>query len=242
VSLFCVKQKGCHLKLLRILQFISLLVASTLAAADDFKPSITNSFSDLPQQLSSQEIKKAKPRSQNTLPISNIVLEGTKKQKLKLKRWLNDIFIVPKGYETLKAIELTGHTLTIKHSEAARLSSGRTIAPMTSRLTNGEGEDILIIFDAEMEDRGTHRVFGAKNELIEFNALQNLYHELAHAMHQMQGTWRYFASEKQAIEEENAFRIDLAKINGEKPRLRYRTRGVRITSIGSGGLGYQLPN
>jgi hypothetical protein len=159
-----------------------------------------------------------------------------------MTRWLNDIAVVSKGYKTLKAIEKSGHTLTIKHSVAARLSSGRTIAPMTRNLTNGVGDDILIIFDADMEDRGTHRVFSAANELIEFNAIQNLFHELAHAMHQMQGTWRYFASEEQAIEEENEFRIDLAKINGEKPRLRYRTRGVAIKSISAGGLGYALAN
>lgn len=176
------------------------------------------------------------------LPIANIILEGSLKQKRKLIRWLNDIAVVPKGWETLKAIEMSGHTLTIKHSLAARLSSGRTIAPMTQNITNGTGDSVLIIFDASMEDRGSHRVFGAKNELIEFNAIQNLYHELAHARHQMQGTWRYFASEKQAIEEENHFRIDLAKINGEQPRLRYHTKGVLISTIGSGGLGYQLPN
>ena len=87
---------------------------------------------------------------------------------------------------------------------------------------------------------GTHRVYGVNNQLIEFNALQNLYHELAHAMHQMQGTWRYFASEKQAIEEENEFRIDLANINGEKPRLRYRTHGIPINTVGVAHLGYRL--
>jgi hypothetical protein len=34
--------------------------------------------------------------------------------------------------------------------------------------------------------------------LIEYTAIQNLYHELAHAMHMMKGSWCYFASEKQA--------------------------------------------
>lgn len=107
-------------------------------------------------------------------------------------------------------------------------------------LTNGVVEDILIIFDATMEDRGTHRVFGTHDELIEFNAQQNLFYELAHAMHKMQGTWRYFDSEGQAIEEENEFRIDLAKINKEKPRLRYDVKGILISNTYSGGIGYQL--
>ena len=192
--------------------------------------------------FSGDEFETVSYPSFNQLPISNIVLMGTDQQKKRLTRWLNDIFVVPKGMSTLEAIEATGHTLTIKHSVAARLSSGRTIAPMTQNLTNGIGDDILIIFDADMDDRGTHRVFGVANELIEFNAIQNLYHELAHAMHQMQGTWRYFASEKQAIEEENEFRIDLAEINGEKPRLRFRTRGVSISTLGEGRLGYKLPH
>jgi hypothetical protein len=229
-------------KLLLILQFSAILVASQVAISDTLKSnkalantvSITKTRQEQSSAINSSAL--------NRVPVKNIVLEGNANQKQRLTRWLNDIFVIPKGYETLKAIELTGHTLTIKHSDAARLSSGRTIAPMTRNLTNGIGDDILIIFDANMEDRGTHRVFGVANELIEFNALQNLFHELAHAMHQMQGTWRYFASEKQAIEEENAFRIDLAKINGEKPRLRYRTKGVLITSIGPAGLGYQIPN
>ncbi len=176
------------------------------------------------------------------LPVKNIILEGSKKQKEKLTRWLNDIAVIPKGYTTLKAIEASGHTLTITHSVAARLSSGRTIAPMTEKIINGAGDSVKIIFDADMEDRGTHRVFGLHNELIEFNAIQNLYHELAHAMHQMQGTWRYFASEKQAIEEENEFRKDLANINGEPVRLRYRSKGVMITKLSAGGLGYSLPH
>lgn len=179
--------------------------------------------------------------SLNRLPIHNIVLKGSVSQKRRMTRWLNDIALAPKGYRTLKAIENTGHILTIKHSVAARLSSGRTIAPMTQKITNGQGDSVTILFDASMEDRGTHRVFGTRNELIEFNAWQNLYHELAHAMHQMQGTWRYFASEQQAIEEENEFRQDWAKMNNEPLRLRYQIKGVLITSIDAGGLGYQLP-
>lgn len=203
-----------------------------------------NSNSETGQQLASLPppgiTADYRPRSFNDLPIANIVLVGTEKQKKELTRWLNDIAVVPKGYSTLKAIAKTPHTLTIKHSAAARLSAGRTIAPMTENLINGVGENVLIIFDAAMSDRGTHRVFNSANQLIEFNAIQNLYHELAHAMHKMQGTWRYFASEAQAIEEENEFRIDLAVINGEKPRLRYRVKGVLITAVGEGQLGHVL--
>lgn len=49
-------------------------------------------------------------------------------------------------------------------------------------------------------------VFNGRRELIQYTAVENLFHELAHARHKMNGTWRYFDSEKQAIEEENVFR------------------------------------
>ena len=155
----------------------------------------------------------------------SIVLEGMPKQIERLKRWLYEIAAVPKGYKTLRAIHTSGHVLTIRHSDAARLSAGRTIAPMTERLTNGIGDNITIIFDAEMSRMGTHHVYDRQNRPLEFNAVQNLFHELAHAMHQMQGQWRYFASEAQAIEEENIFRMELALLQGKEPRLRYRSHG-----------------
>ncbi len=232
------------------LQLLLSLLVSQITVADSSHTPIDNDMGNqlaTELEISASEITTHKKftsnhsrKTFNSLPIKNVILVGTKKQKQRLKRWLNDISVIPKGYITLQAIEKTGHTLTIKHSDAARLSSGRTIAPMTQKITNGTGDDITIIFDADMDDIGTHRVFGVANELIEFNAQQNLYHELAHAMHLMQGTWRYFASEKQAIEEENEFRVDWAKMNGEKPRLRYHTNGVLITTIGSGGIGYKM--
>lgn len=158
--------------------------------------------------------------------FSNIILEGTEKQQRKLKFWLQRISLHPHGYKTLEAIAKSDHQLTIAHSDAARMSAGRTIAPMTMDLSNGVGASVKIIFDANMPHSGTHWVFGMRNELVEFSAVVNLYHELAHAMHQMQGTWRYFASERQAIEEENIFRLEMARSQGEVPILRGRTRGV----------------
>ena len=35
---------------------------------------------------------------------------------------------------------------------------------------------------------GSHMVYNAARKPIEFSAIQNLYHELAHAMHMMNGT------------------------------------------------------
>lgn len=73
--------------------------------------------------------------------------------------------------------------------------------------------------------------------------IQNLYHELAHAMHMMKGTWRYFKSEKQAIEEENRFRRDLARMQGRSAKLRFRKSGVMISEFekAAGGAAVSLP-
>ena len=50
-------------------------------------------------------------------------------------------------------------------------------------------------------------------------------------MQMMKGTWRYFKSEQQAIEEENDFRKDLALMQGKEPALRFGKRGVLIGDV-----------
>jgi hypothetical protein len=162
---------------------------------------------------------------------ANIVLKGHPDHIIKFTRWLDQIMLVPKGFQTLKSIADSGHELVIEHADVARISAGRTQGPMTMNLINGVGESVHIIFDARMDDIGTHMVYNGKKELIEYTAVQNLYHELAHAMHMMNGTWRYFASERQAIEEENIFRRQLAKIQGRTPTQRFRKSGVLISEV-----------
>jgi hypothetical protein len=162
---------------------------------------------------------------------ANIVLKGHPDHIIKFTRWLDQIMLVPKGFQTLKSIADSGHELVIEHADIARISAGRTQGPMTMNLINGVGESVHIIFDARMDDIGTHMVYNGKKELIEYTAVQNLYHELAHAMHMMNGTWRYFASERQAIEEENIFRRQLAKMQGRTPTQRFRKNGVLISEV-----------
>ena len=162
---------------------------------------------------------------------ANIVLKGHPDHIIKFTRWLDQIMLVPKGFQTLKSIADSGDELVIEHADVARISAGRTQGPMTMNLINGVGESVHIIFDARMDDIGTHMVYNGRKELIEYTAVQNLYHELAHAMHMMNGTWRYFASERQAIEEENIFRRQLAKIQGRTPTQRFRKSGVLISEV-----------
>jgi hypothetical protein len=162
---------------------------------------------------------------------ASIVLSGHPKHIIKFTRWLDQILLVPKGFETLRMIADSGNELVIQHADYARVSAGRTRGPMTMNLINGIGESVQIIFDARMDDNGTHFVYDRKNKLIEYTAIQNLYHELAHAMHMMNGTWCYFASERQAIEEENIFRWQLAERQGQIPTQRFRAKGVLISEI-----------
>jgi hypothetical protein len=73
-------------------------------------------------------------------------------------------------------------------------------------------------------------VYDAQRLLIEYTAIQNLYHELAHAMHMMKGSWRYFASENQSFEEENIFRRELASMQNTPVTERWRQNGVLISN------------
>ena len=145
-----------------------------------------------------------------------LILEGTPQQIMRISRWLDEINRVPIGRRTLEAILESGNQLIIRHSKWALQASGRTLAPVTDKLTNGEGADIEILFDARIPEVGSHFVFDANSNAIEFTAVQNLFHELVHAKHQANGTWRYFDSEGQAIEEENIFRVQLSEQQGMK--------------------------
>lgn len=163
--------------------------------------------------------------------FTNITLEGSLLHIAKFKFWLKEIAKVPHGKETLEAILQSGHNLTLVHSRIARISAGRTQAPMSENLINGKGESVVILFDASVSDRGSHMVYNNKKELIEYTAVENLFHELAHARHKMRGTWRYFDSEQQAIEEENIFRRELALIKGVPVTERAWLTGVPIESV-----------
>ena len=136
----------------------------------------------------------------------NISLHASKQQVEKMRGWLREIASIPKGLETLQAIDESGHKLIIKHSFYSIISSGKASAPMSSALIDGRGESVDIYFNFNIPDAGTHLVFDTHRQPIEYTAVQNLYHELAHAMHMMRGTWRYAHSERQAIREENEFR------------------------------------
>jgi hypothetical protein len=152
--------------------------------------------------------------SRYLLPGHALVLEGTPGQVMRLSNWLDEIFAVPIGAQTLRTILDSANQVTIRHSTWALHASGRTLAPVCAALTNGRGADVEILFDVRIPDQGSHLVFDAQRRSIEFTAVQNLFHELVHAKHLVSGTWRYFDSEGQAIEEENIFRGQLSESRG----------------------------
>ena len=158
-----------------------------------------------------------------------LILEGSPQQITRMSGWLDEIASIPIGRATLQAILDSGNRLTIRHSEWALQASGRTLAPVSDNLTNGRGADVEILFDARIPEQGSHAVFDADRHAIEFTAVQNLFHELVHAKHLGNGSWRYFDSEGQAIEEENIFRRQYSETQGLKQvSLRAAVEGEQI--------------
>lgn len=158
----------------------------------------------------------------------NISLHGTPEQIKKLRKWIAQIAAVPKGLDTLIQIQNSGHKLFIFHSSFSMVSAGRTSAPVSENLINGKGESVDIYFNADIPDQGSHQVLDNSRQPIEYTAAQNLYHEFAHAYHMMKGTWMYFKSEDQAIQEENSFRQQLAKIQHRPYHERVYVSGLPI--------------
>ena len=158
-----------------------------------------------------------------------IKLQASPRNVIRVSAWLDDIFSIPHGRDTINAIVASGNHLIIRDSSWALGSSGRTLAPVSKNLTNGQGEDVEILFDARIPDKGSHQVYDQHGNPIEFTAVQNLFHELAHAKHLMNGTWLYFDSEGQAIQEENIFRRQLALHQGlDEPALRSGIEGQQF--------------
>ena len=141
----------------------------------------------------------------------SISLHASQTQAERMRRWIYQIAATPKGLQTLQAIDRSGHKLMIKHSNYSLISSGKASAPMSTGLIDGRGESVDIYFNFNIPDSGSHLVFDTHRQPIEYTATQNLFHELAHAMHMMQGSWNYARSEQQAIAEENEFRRQQAQ-------------------------------
>jgi hypothetical protein len=195
---------------LGLLLTVCLLVIQPPNWASGLQPAVSDSVSAVETTLRRNYMNT----SRYLISSRAIVLEGSCYQIMRLSAWLDEVIKVPHGRTTLEAIFNSGNQVLIRHSNWALEASGRTLGPATDRLSNGRGDDVVILFDARIPEQGSHWVFDSQQQRIEFTAVQNLYHELAHAKHLTNGTWRYADSEGQAIEEENIFRAQLGQQNG----------------------------
>ena len=208
----------------------------TVVSAMVFSLFCCNTFSSTTEQPRTKNVEEYKYSDNILIRVDNFT------QAVKLFQWLDSIKLTEIGANTLLAVETSGNQLTIFHSHSALLSAGVTGAPLSSNLTNGIGESVYIKFYLDMEDHGTNCVLAMSGKhYIEYTAVQNLFHELSHARHKMNGTWLYFDSEGQAIREENVFRQQWAAYRSK------RKASKRIDIVGIGkpvkrGQSSCLPN
>lgn len=137
-----------------------------------------------------------------------------------LNKWLEQVVKTPIGQSTFSEIQNSNHRLLIMHHETSVNSGGITLSQATSALFDGRGVDAVIQMNFNMPDSGSHLVSALQtSNLIPFTASQNLFHELVHAKHSMNGTLAAMR-EVQAIEEENLFRQQEAQ---NSPQRDYRS-------------------
>lgn len=108
------------------------------------------------------------------------------------------------------------HKLLFIHSVQSVQTAGSTISDLTTKLSNGVGTDAVVQMHFDMPDQGTHMVTAiGSHDLIEFTADQNLFHELVHVKHTVNGTLATM-QEVQAVIEENVYREQRAQLLGIK--------------------------
>lgn len=140
---------------------------------------------------------------------------GEDRHLRRLESWIVTVRGLSIGADTLDHISNSGHKLLIMHSAPSLGAGGKTLAPLSSRLTNGIGADAVIQMNLDMPEQGSHLVSNRHKTLIPFTAIQNFFHELSHARHKMNGQWRIYDSEGQAIDDENLFRQQEGLLNNK---------------------------
>lgn len=154
-----------------------------------------------------------------------LAIESPEYLKPRMSRWLAEIHSTPIGRRLFDDILSARHKLVIRHDPSSCLAAGWTWGRAGSSLWNGVGTEALIAFDFESPESGTHWAFGTDGNLIEFTAIQNVFHELVHAKHYMRGTFQPTRGEQQAIIEENLFRREYALAKGQKYSKRVHGKG-----------------
>lgn len=142
-----------------------------------------------------------------------IAIKGPEQYLMKMIMWLNEVQKIPIGDKTFQTIAECENEILIYHDENAILGAGFTGAQKTTFdiFRPGVGADSYIRFDFRIPNTGSHRV-STGDSLIEYTAVQNVFHELVHAKHKNCGSFSRTNGEAQAIYEENIFRKQQAKI------------------------------
>lgn len=142
---------------------------------------------------------------------------GSKSHLKRLQYWFAEVGKTEIGLETIEAIKRARHDFLVAHEPASVNTAGKTLSKLTSRLSNGEGTEAVVLMNFNIPDLGSHRVAAVSRsrtgvQFTEFTAVQNFFHELSHVKHTLWGTMATMR-EVQAIEEENIFRTQEAQIN-----------------------------
>jgi hypothetical protein len=149
-------------------------------------------------------------------------------QLARVHEWLTEVAKTKIGNETLEKIESCGNTVYLRHKPESLAAGGTTEIELSRKMRNGEGVDAHIAMHLGIPDSGSHVVYDINHNEISFNALENFFHELAHARHAACGTLNIFNTEGQAIADENRFRLERANALGVPAQKRAFVEGKQI--------------
>lgn len=163
------------------------------------------------------------------LILDKIYFCGSEFHKIKVLKWLRQIQQTAIGQETIDVILSSNHRLLIMHYPQAISTAGKTLSNLTMALQDGRGCDAVIQMHFGMPEAGTHQVAATQTLLIPFVAQVNLFHELSHARHNMEGTTLLVDIEGQAVDDENTFRKQFASLQTQNNNLIVPLRDFSLT-------------
>lgn len=141
---------------------------------------------------------------------ANVVLEtNNSQQRLRVELALQSLQQYPVGALLLDEIAQSPHQLRIRHNPYSLSSVGKTLLPLTRKLSNGIGDSATIEMHLDMPQDGSHLVSECTKGWIPFTFLQNLAHELRHARDGMTGKFVGHRFEQDAVDTENQLRKEM---------------------------------
>ena len=141
---------------------------------------------------------------------ANIFLEtNNSQQRLRVQLALQSLREYPVGALLLDEIAQSPHQLHIRHNPYSLSSVGKTLLPLTRKLSNGIGDNATIEMHLDIPEGGSHLVSECTKGWIPFSFLQNLAHELRHARDGMTGKFVGHRYEQDAVDTENQLRKEM---------------------------------